>query len=106
MVRDMMIRYGRGNIGFVWVVVEPALLTSLVLILWTTIHIEKMGVHVIDLVLTGYMLLTLWRHMTNHMIGLLRNSSGMLYHRNITLLDIVLRPAGVLTPPRFKCPDC
>jgi capsular polysaccharide transport system permease protein len=48
------------------------------------------GTHVLSMVLTGYMPLTLWRHTTNQGIFLLRRSYSTLYHRNVTLLDVFL----------------
>lgn len=88
MLRDLMMRYGRGNIGFAWVVLEPMILTAGVMIIWSLMSNTKSGVKVVELVLTGYMPLTLWRHLTGSIINIFRNSSGLLYHR-ITLFDII-----------------
>jgi capsular polysaccharide transport system permease protein len=90
-VRGMMMRYGRGNIGFLWVLLEPMLLTVGVLAMWSALKGEREhGVDVIAFVLTGYMPITLWRHMTNGGVFLLRQNSSLLYHRNITLLDVFM----------------
>jgi len=88
-VRDMVMRYGRGNIGFVWVILEPMILTAGVMVIWSLTGPNNKGVKVIELVLTGYMPLTLWRHLTNGTISLYRRSSPLLYHRQVTLLDIL-----------------
>ena len=40
--------------------------------------------------MSGYIPLTLWRHMTNSMIMIFRRSSALLYHRSISLFDIML----------------
>jgi capsular polysaccharide transport system permease protein len=45
------------------------------------------GTHVVALVLTGYMPITLWRHTTNNAMFLLRRSASVLYHRKLTLFD-------------------
>ena len=90
-VREMMMRYGRDNIGFLWVVLEPMILTAGVLVLWSAIRAPyEHGVHVISLVMTGYMPLTLWRHITQAGIHAFRRSMSLLYHRHITLLDAFL----------------
>jgi capsular polysaccharide transport system permease protein len=90
MVRDMMMRYGRDHLGFVWVILEPMILTAGVLVIWSLIKpTYEHGVRVVALVLTGYMPLTLWRHLTNPAVMLFRRSVSMLYHRPITLFDIV-----------------
>ncbi|MEK7995139.1 MAG: sugar ABC transporter permease [Planctomycetota bacterium] len=90
-VRDVMMRYGREHLGFVWVVLEPMLLTSGVLIVWSLIRpSHEHGIRLVGLVITGYMPLTLWRHETNAALLLFRRSTSMLYHRHLTLLDIFL----------------
>jgi capsular polysaccharide transport system permease protein len=88
-VRDMMMRYGRGNLGFLWVLLEPMILTVGVMMIWSLMKGEREhGVDIIALVLTGYMPLTMWRHLTNGAIYVLRRNSALLYHRYITLFDI------------------
>jgi len=89
MLRDIVMRYGRGNVGFVWVVLEPMLLTVGVMFIWSIMGGGKNGIKVIEFVLTGYMPLTLWRHMTNNTVRIFRGSSPLLYHRKLSLLDIV-----------------
>lgn len=88
-VRDMMRRYGRGNLGFLWVLLEPMILTIGVMLIWSVAKGEQEhGIEIIAFVLTGYMPLTLWRHMTNGGVFLLRSNSALLYHRNISLFDV------------------
>lgn len=90
-VRDMMMRYGRGNLGFLWVLLEPMVLTVGVMGLWSVIKGEREhGLSIIALVLTGYMPLTLWRHITNASVLILRRNSSLLYHRHITYIDVFL----------------
>jgi capsular polysaccharide transport system permease protein len=91
MVRDMMLRFGRDNIGFLWIIVEPMILTGLVLFMYAQIKAGYMQrTHVISMVLTGYMPLTMWRHTSGVGGFLLRRSANVLYHRHITLLDAFL----------------
>ena len=89
MLRDIVMRYGRENIGFAWVILEPMLLCAGVMILWSVIGVAHEGINLVEFTLTGYMVLTLWRHMTNSMLGLGRRSALLLYHRPISLFDIV-----------------
>lgn len=89
LIRDMMMRYGRDNIGFLWVVLEPMLLTAGVMGIWSLIKPPyEHDIRVIAIVLTGYMPLTLWRHMTGAGIFIFRRNIGLLYHRNVSLLDV------------------
>lgn len=89
LLRDMMMRYGRGNLGFVWVILEPMILTVGVMIIWSIMGPSKHGIKVIELILTGYMPLTLWRHLTNNVVNIFRGSSPLLYHRHVTVFDLV-----------------
>jgi capsular polysaccharide transport system permease protein len=91
MIRELMMRYGRGNIGFLWLVLEPMLLCAGVVGLRWMIqaHMDN-GVPLVALVLSGYMPLTLWRHLTNKSVFILRRNMGMLYHRNLTILDVFM----------------
>lgn len=90
LVRDLMMRYGRENIGFVWSILEPMILTIGVMIIWSTLNKGKEGIRMVELVLTGYMPLTLWRHLTGSVLGVLRGSWGVLYHRQVSLFDLLI----------------
>ncbi len=88
--REVAARYGRENIGFLWLVVEPMILTLGVMIMWSVIGKFKGPLPIIPFVLSGYALITLWRHITNSGIFFVRRSAGLLYHRQITLFDIFM----------------
>ncbi len=89
MLREMMLRYGRNNLGFLWVFLEPMLLCIGVMVISAVARKgTDGGVSVLALVITGYMPLTLWRHLTTSCVMLYRRSINVLYHRHITLYDI------------------
>jgi len=89
-VRDLMARFGRNSLGFVWVVLEPMILTAGVMVLWSVIRPAVYhGIPVVAFVLTCYMPLTMWRHMTNPLTRILRQNTGLLYHRVILHSDII-----------------
>src|SRR5262245_54593735 len=89
MIREMMMRYGRNNLGFLWVFIEPMLLCVGVMIVWSLIRVPfEHGIPLVAFVLTGYMPLTLWRHITNGGLHAFLRNSGLLYHRHVSLLDV------------------
>lgn len=91
MIRDMIVRFGRDNIGFVWVILEPMILCLGVMTIWSVIKPPyEHGVQVLTFVITGYMPLTLFRHLTNGGLHIVSRSAGLLYHRGITHLDLFL----------------
>jgi capsular polysaccharide transport system permease protein len=96
MLREMIMQYGRNNIGFAWVILEPMILTVGVMIVWSVgIGSDKHGIKVIDFVFTLYMPLTLWRHMSAHTVALYRRSAPLLYHHRISLFDIIFARLGL-----------
>jgi capsular polysaccharide transport system permease protein len=96
MRRDLIVRFGRDNIGFAWVIVEPMILTVGVMLMWIMLKAPyDHGIAVVALVLTGYMPITLFRHITNSHVNLLRQSASLFYHRGISTWDVIA--ARVLT---------
>jgi capsular polysaccharide transport system permease protein len=90
-VRDMLMRYGRSNIGFVWAILEPMILTIGVMFVWSTLKSPyEHGFQIVAVVFTGYMPLTLFRHFTQVGTFLFRRSITLLYHRHISLIDVLL----------------
>jgi capsular polysaccharide transport system permease protein len=90
-IRDLMTRFGRSHLGFVWTILEPMILCTGVMIIWSVIKEPVIhGIPIIEFVLTGYMPLTLWRHLQNPMAHLLRNYSGLLYHQPISHVHLML----------------
>ena len=89
LIRELLTRYGRNNIGFLWLFVEPAAFIIIVTLVWTRIR----GVHLTDIpivafALTGYSCLLLWRNAVSRCIGAVRSNASLLFHRQVTVLDI------------------
>ncbi|SDG72863.1 ABC transporter permease [Bosea robiniae] len=91
-VRNVMARYGRGNLGFLWLVVEPIFLVSGVMAVWTLLHRSGHGVPIAAFVFSSYIPLTLWRHLSTAP-RVLSGNFGLLYHRRITVFDIMVARA-------------
>ncbi len=93
-MRDTMSRFGRDNLGFFWLMGEPLILTIGVMIIWTaTRSHQEHNVGILPFVLTGYALLTLWRHIVSRSIHCFRHNAGLLFHRNIRPLDTLVARA-------------
>ena len=89
-------RYGRNDLGFLWMFVEPALLCIGVMVMWSyTGGHESHGIGLISMVFSGYMPLTLWRHVSNSGGHIYRSAKLILIHRNITYIDVFLLRAGL-----------
>lgn len=91
LIREMLTRYGRHNIGFLWLFVEPMIFTLGVTALWTaTKSVHGSDLPIVAFALTGYSSVLLWRNMPGRCIGALWSNLALMYHRNIKTLDIYL----------------
>jgi capsular polysaccharide transport system permease protein len=91
MIRELTTRFGRENIGFLWIMAEPLLFASLVGIMWrVTKGPEEHGISVIAFVATGYIPITLFRHGVARSVAVFTANSSFLYHQQIKILDFII----------------
>jgi len=91
MIRELVTRFGRDNIGFLWIMVEPLLFAALVGFVWTFIRgVDKDGISVIAFVATGYIPLTFLRHSFGRSAKIFQTNSALLYHRQVKVLDFIV----------------
>lgn len=99
-LREMLTRYGRHNIGFLWLFLEPMLFTLGVTALWTAGRaIHGSNLPIVAFAVTGYSSVLLWRNMPGRCIGAIAPNLSLLYHRNVRPIDIyfarlILEAAG------------
>jgi capsular polysaccharide transport system permease protein len=89
MIRELTTRFGRENIGFLWMMVEPLLFAVLVGVMWSVMRNDEHGVGVVAFVVTGYLPLTLFRHAVARSIKVFSVNGSLLYHRQINILDFI-----------------
>lgn len=91
LMREILTRYGRHNIGFLWLFVEPMLFTTGVTILWTLASSSHgSSLPIVAFALTGYSSVLLWRNMPSRCIGAIEPNLALMYHRNVRVIDIFL----------------
>lgn len=91
LMRELSTRYGRHNIGFLWLIGEPLIFAGAVTLMWSRIKPEfEFGIRVVPFTVTGYMCIILSRHMINHGTNCVKANVGLLYHRNITILHLFI----------------
>ncbi len=91
MLRDALVRFGHENLGFFWLMGEPLLMTCGVMVMWSFAGMDHgHGVGLVPFVLTGYTMLTLWRHIVAHLVHAMTHNAGLLFHRNIRILDVLI----------------
>ena len=90
MIRELVTRFGRENIGFLWIMVEPLLFAVLVGLVWRVMKgPEDHGISVIAFVATGYIPLTFFRNSVTRSVRIFSVNSSPMYHRQIKVLDFV-----------------
>lgn len=91
MIRELITRFGRENIGFLWIMAEPLLFGILVAFLWRVLHgPTEHGMGVIAFAVTGYIPVTLFRHGVARSVSIFTVNSSLLYHRQVKILDLIL----------------
>ncbi len=89
LMREILTRYGRHNIGFLWLFVEPMMFTVGVTALWTFSNAHHgSSLPIAAFALTGYSSVLLWRNMPGRCSGAIEPNLALMYHRNVKVIDI------------------
>lgn len=91
LMREVLTRFGRHNIGFLWMFVEPMMFTLGVTALWSyTKELHGSSLPIVAFALTGYSTVLLWRNMPARCIGAIQPNLSLLYHRHVKVIDILI----------------
>ena len=91
LMREIITRYGRDNLGFLWLFVEPMLFTLFVTALWTATKLAHgSSLPIVAFAVTGYSSVLLWRNCANRCSRAIPPNMGLLYHRNVRVLDLFI----------------
>ena len=91
LLREMITRYGRHNIGFLWLFVEPMLFTLAVTLLWVGLKLNHVSsLPITAFAVTGYSSILLWRNMPGRLIGSVGPNLALMFHRQVKVIDIFL----------------
>ena len=100
LMREVLTRYGRHNIGFLWLFIEPMLFTLGVTVLWSLAKATHgSSIPIVAFAITGYSSVLLWRNMPNRCVCAIEPNLSLLYHRNVKIIDVfaarlILEAAG------------
>lgn len=90
LMREIITRYGRNNIGFLWLFVEPLLLTLVIVLVWKFFRADSVSaLNIVAFVITGYPMAMMWRNASSRAIGAISANASLLYHRNVRVLDTI-----------------
>jgi capsular polysaccharide transport system permease protein len=91
LLRELHVRFGRDNIGYLWMLGEPMMLASVI----STVHYFTQGHHghgiqPFPFTVVGYCLFIIFRGVFNKAEGAIEGSLPLLQHRMISPFDIMV----------------
>jgi ABC-type polysaccharide/polyol phosphate export permease len=91
LLREVITRFGRENLGVLWLIGEPMLFTLGVATLWTAagLHLGS-PIPIVAFAVTGYSSVLLWRNSASHAAGAVVQNKPLLFHRNVQIMDVLL----------------
>lgn len=99
-IREILTRYGRHNLGFLWLFLEPVLFTLGIITLWSLTKIHSGNFSIVAFAITGYSTVLMWRNTSGRLANAIEPNLSLLYHRNVKVFDIffarfILEVAGI-----------
>ena len=91
LLREIITRFSRHNIGVLWLFVEPMLFTLGVSALWyfAKLHMYS-NIPIIAFAITGYSTVLMWRNTSNRCNKAIEPNLALMYHRNVKVIDIFI----------------
>lgn len=91
LMREIITRYGRHNIGFLWLFLEPMMFTLGVMALWSAAKMDHgSSIPIVAFAITGYSSVLLWRNSAGRCSKAIEPNLSLMYHRNVKVLDIFI----------------
>jgi len=88
--RELITRYGRDNLGFLWTFFEPAFFAFLVTLVWFYFRMhQRSDFPVTAFIFIGYSNGLLWRNTINQCFRAISANQGLLYHSIVKTIDLV-----------------
>ena len=94
LMRELHTRYGRDNVGYLWMFLEPMTLASAVSLLHSGAKSHNgSDISMVPFAMIGYSIFIMLRRMVGRAEGALESNMPLLYHRSVTIFDMLLSRA-------------
>lgn len=94
MLRELVTRFGRHNLGALWLVAEPMIFTLGVAAVWEAAGLNRAGgIQIIAFAITGYSSVLMWRNTVSRCVGAIHANFNLLFHRNVKVIDVLVARA-------------
>jgi capsular polysaccharide transport system permease protein len=100
LMREVITRFGRENLGVLWLIGEPMIFTLGITALWSAAGLSHgSSLPIVAFAITGYSCVLMWRNSVSRCNSAIQQNINLLYHRNVQVIDvfitrIVLEMAG------------
>ncbi|WP_375428378.1 ABC transporter permease [uncultured Sphingomonas sp.] len=89
LLRELHTRYGRENVGYLWLIGEPLILAGIMALLHHSGPTEYgSDIKPLPFTVLGYTIFIMFRGIVNRSSGALEANAPLLYHRMVTVFDI------------------
>jgi capsular polysaccharide transport system permease protein len=94
-MRELHTRYGRDNVGYLWVVLEPMSLAMAVSLARFAQRQGEFGIGIppVPFTIVGYCVFIIFRQIVTRSEGVVESNAPLLYHRMVTIFDMLLSRA-------------
>jgi capsular polysaccharide transport system permease protein len=91
LMREIITRFGRKNLGVLWLVGEPMLFTLGIVTLWSAVGLHHGSpIPIVAFAVTGYSSVLLWRNCASRAGGAVAQNKQLLFHRNVRVIDVLV----------------
>lgn len=91
LMREIITRYGRHNLGFAWLFVEPMMFTLGVAFMWYLTKAAHGGsLPIVPFAVIGYSTVLCWRNAVSRVGNAVQANTGLLFHRNVKVVDVFI----------------
>jgi capsular polysaccharide transport system permease protein len=92
MMREVITRYGRDNLGVLWLIGEPMIFTLGVTTLWSLAKLSHggTGIPIVAFAVTGYSSVLMWRNAASQCSAGIEQNKALLFHRSVLIIDVFL----------------
>jgi ABC-type polysaccharide/polyol phosphate export permease len=96
LMRELITRFGRDNLGVLWLVGEPMIFTLGVTTLWSAAGLNHgHGIPIVAFAVTGYSSVLMWRNATSQCSAGIEQNKPLLFHRSVMIIDVFITRIGL-----------
>jgi capsular polysaccharide transport system permease protein len=89
-LRELHVRFGRENLGYLWLFLEPMMLGAAISGIHAAAGTGGKVRGVFEFFVVSYTMFFMFRSIFGRSAGALRGSHNLLFHRQVTLLDVLI----------------